>query len=157
MNPTVLLYLAHNPTEHPNDLKRCPSRYAVRFFVLLIVGQLSDWLLRGGVTLSLLRKGMTSISLLVRVSLSRLSLFALLLILPSKVSCLHLNYAEKRMIGCLFPPKVPAAALLVMAVSEQPEVVAVSLLVVGVGVSGAANVGAIFSPIEMYPESAGGA
>jgi len=90
--------------------------YAVRFFALLFVGQLADWLLRGGVSLSLLRKGMTSASLL-----------------------------------------VPALALLIMAVSELPEIVAVSLLVVGVGLSGAANVGAIYGPIEMYPDTAGGA
>ena len=71
------------------------------------MGQLADWLLKGGVSLSLMRKGMTSAALL-----------------------------------------VPALALLSIAVTEQPEIVAVALLVVGVGVSGAANVGAVYGPIE---------
>jgi hypothetical protein len=44
---------------------------------------------------------------------------------------------------------VPAVALLIMAVSDQSEAVAVTLLVIGVGASGMINVGFMFAPIEM--------
>eukprot|EP00037_Helgoeca_nana_P032811 m.415463 g.415463 ORF g.415463 m.415463 type:complete len:492 (-) comp29639_c0_seq1:350-1825(-) len=50
---------------------------------------------------------------------------------------------------------VPAAALLTLALSVQTETVAIALLVIGVGASGSVNVGAIYAPIEMYPETAG--
>jgi len=52
---------------------------------------------------------------------------------------------------------VPAAALLAIALVSVPETVAVSLLVIGVGASGMANVGAVYAPIEMYPATAGAA
>lgn len=44
---------------------------------------------------------------------------------------------------------VPAISLLVLAVSDQGETVAVALLVIGVGASGMINVGSMFGPIDM--------
>lgn len=52
---------------------------------------------------------------------------------------------------------IPAAALFVMAVEDVSQDAALVMLAVGVGISGLVNVGSVYAPIEMFPDSAGGA